>query len=198
MPEEEKAPPAAVEEEIPEVVPVVPPPAAPTPSEPPENWESRFRYLLADFENFRRRTDRERGQLLREGRARLLQQFLPIYEASQRAREAVDHLPTRDPVRQGIDLLIREWEKFLRSEHVETVARGGAPFRAETMEAVAEAPATGRHPSGTVVEIVQQGYRQGDDLLRPAKVVVARSPTPAATSAAEPAESGTNDGPPAG
>ncbi|MCI4331396.1 MAG: nucleotide exchange factor GrpE [Thermoplasmata archaeon] len=177
----------------------VEPPVAPAPAPPVEPWESQFRYLFADFENFRRRAERERGQSLREGRARILQQLLPIFEASQRAREAVQHLPARDPIRQGIELLIREWEKFLRTEHVESVARTGTPFQSATMEAVAEAPATSAYPSGSVVEIVQQGYVLGEELLRPAKVVVARVPArPPRTPEAEPTASGPSEGPSVG
>ncbi len=196
-PERRKADPEPVVESGDEPVDAVSSPAsAPTPSpEPAESWESRFRYLFADFENYRRRMDRERGRVVREGQARLLNQLLPLYEAAQRAREAVSHASARDPVRQGIDLLVREWEKFLRSEHVESVARPGSQFRSETMEAVAEAPPSTAHPSGSVVEVVQQGYLLDEELLRPAKVVVARRVASPAPAQAEPSASSSSEEP---
>lgn len=194
----EKAPSA---EDTPDAIP--PPTATPAPVadagplEAEEGWETRFKYLFADFENFRKRTERERSQVAREGRARLVRQILPLLEAAQRAREVVQHLPPRDPVRQGIELMGREWEKFLQAERIVTVARPGAPFQAETMEAIAEAPANAAHPGGSVVEVVQQGYLLEDALLRPAKVVVAKSSRPTGSEGA-PEMGGTANHPTAG
>jgi molecular chaperone GrpE len=152
----------------------VPAPAEPTPPTPPaEDWASRYRYLLADFENFRRRAEREREGVSRQARAGMVRELLPIIEAFRTARDALTHLPSSDPVRKGLELVDREWMKFLKHEGVEPVAEVGRPFRPEEAEAVGEAPATADHPDGTVAEVVQQGYRFFGGLLRPAKVVVA-------------------------
>jgi molecular chaperone GrpE len=164
-----------------------------TEEEPAEDWGTRYKYLLADFENFRRRTERERESASRQTRARLLQELLPIYEAFHFAREAVERLPAHDPLRQGLDLLQREWQRFLKHEGVEPVAREGEPFLSEVHEAVGEVPVSEDHRDGSVVEIVQQGYRFFGGLLRPAKVIVARktpaepepSPTPESETADE-------------
>jgi molecular chaperone GrpE len=144
-----------------------------------EDWSTRYKYLLADFENFRRRAERERETLTRQVRAGMLRELLPILEAFRSAREAILHLPANDPVRKGLELLDREWMTLLKHEGVEPVATVGRAFRAEEAEAVGEAPATAQHPEGTVAEVVQQGYRFYGGLLRPAKVIVARSPAPA-------------------
>jgi len=165
-------------------VPAAPESAAATaaPAAPPgEDWESRYRYLLADFENFRRRAERDRESISRQARGAMLRELLPILEAFRAARTAVERLPAGDPVRAGLDLLDREWATFLKHEGVEPVARRGEPFRATDAEAVGEAPAADDLPDGSVAEIVQQGYRFYGGLLRPAKVVVARgasNPTP--------------------
>jgi len=161
--------------------------AAPT-APPVEDWATRYKYLLADFENFRRRVERDRESISRQARAGMVRELLPILEAFRAARDALGHLPMSDPVRKGLDLLDREWTTFLKHEGVEAVAAPGQPFRAEEAEAVGEAPADAAHPDGSVAEVVQQGYRFFGGLLRPAKVVVARSapadppkdPTPAA------------------
>jgi len=141
---------------------------------PKEDWETRFKYLLADFENFRRRAVKEREATTRQARAGLLRELLPLLEAFRAARGAVAHLPATDPLRRGWELLDREWSTFLKREGVEPVAEVGQPFVAEEAEAVGQAPpdATARH--GAVHEIVQQGYRFFGGLLRPAKVIVAR------------------------
>jgi len=157
--------------------------AAPSPApEPVEDWATRYKYLLADFENFRRRTERDRESISRQSRGAMLRELLPIIEAFRSAREAVLKLPGHDPVRRGLDLLDREWMTFLKREGVEPVVEVGHTFRADEAEAVGETAATDDRPDGTVAEIVQQGYRFFGGLLRPAKVVVARAlpPTPTA------------------
>jgi molecular chaperone GrpE len=154
------------------------PPEAPTaaPVEPAEDWASRFKYLFADFENYRRRAERERELITRQSRGAMLRELLPILEAFRSARQAVDRLPPSDPLRRGFDLLDREWTTFLKREGVEPVARVGDPFRAEEAEAVGESPPKDGVPDGAVAEVVQQGYRFFGGLLRPAKVVIARAP----------------------
>jgi molecular chaperone GrpE len=143
-----------------------------------EDWSTRYKYLLADFDNFRRRVDRDRESISRQSRAALVRELLPIIEAFQAARKSFAQLPASDPVRRGLDLLDHEWSKFLKHEGVEPVAVAGKPFRADEEEAVGEHPADGEHPEGSVVEVVQQGYRFFGGLLRPAKVIVARASTP--------------------
>ena len=154
-----------------------------------EDWASRFKYLLADFENYRRRTERERDATARQSRGALLRGLLPILEAFRAARESVAGLPPVDPVRRGLDLLDREWTTFLKAEGVEPVVEIGGPFRPDEAEAVGETLPAGDRPEGTVAEIVQQGYRFLGGLLRPAKVIVVRSPR-AGTPAEAPTDAG--------
>ena len=181
---EEAAPPKTEE-------PPTAPPAVPTPPEKVEDWETRFKYLLADFENFRKRVGKERESQRIQVHAGFLVRLLPLYEAARKAREAVGHLPASDPVRRGVELLAKQWEAVLEAEGVRPVARVGGPFEASVHEAVAEALPTPRAPAGSVVEIVQQGYALGATLLRPAKVVVARAPHPASEAAAASADAET-------
>lgn len=157
--------------------PAVPGPSAPVapPAAPPEDWENRFRYLLADFENFRRRAERDRESISRQARGAMLRELLPILEAFRTAHAALERLPPDDPLRAGLDLLEREWATFLKHEGVEPVATRGEPFRANEAEAVGETATSDGVPDGAVAEIVQQGYRFYGGLLRPAKVVVARA-----------------------
>jgi molecular chaperone GrpE len=163
----------------------------PVPSAPAEDWATRYKYLLADFDNFRKRVERDRESITRQARARLLQELLPIYEAFHFAREAVDRLPADDPLKTGLDLLQREWQRFLKHEGVEAVATPGEPFQSELHEAVGELPPTAERPPGVIAEVVQQGYRFYGGLLRPAKVIVTAAPRAEdATSAAEPGPPG--------
>ncbi len=167
--------------------PAEPDPSAPAP--PAEEWATRYRYLFADFENFRRRAEREREAISRQARAALIRELLPIVEAFGAARDAVRRLPGADPVRHGIELLEREWMTFLKHEGVSPIAHVGEAFRAEEQEAVGETPPREGIPDGSVAEVVQQGYRFFGGVLRPAKVVVARARPAAAAADASPEES---------
>jgi len=171
-----------------------PPTTAAAPAEPKNDWETRFKYLFADFENYRRRAAKEKEATTQQARGALLRELLPLLEAFRAATGAVVHLPASDPVRRGFELLDREWATFLHHEGVEPVAEVGRPFHAGEAEAVGEAPASEISPDGTVQEIVQQGYRFYGGLLRPAKVIVARArstepaPSPHLAGGGEPPE----------
>jgi molecular chaperone GrpE len=165
------APPASSPDDDP-VAPVAPAPA----SEPGEDWATRYKYLFADFENYRRRSERDREGISRQSRGGMLRELLPILEAFRAARDAVGKLPADDPVRRGMELLDREWTTFLKHEGVEPVATAGGPFRPDEAEAVGETVVAATDPDGLVVEVVQQGYRFFGGLLRPAKVIVGRHP----------------------
>ena len=156
-----------------EPVPVESPP--PEPPEPTaEEWAKKFTYLYADFENYRRRTEREREALRRRSQAEVLRAVLPTVEASERAVEAVQKLPPSDPVRRGVEMLQKSLATFLEDQGVRVVAKPGDRFQSDAHEAVGEATPTTEAPDGTIAAVVQQGYAFPGGLLRPAKVVVAR------------------------
>src|SRR5579859_225320 len=150
------------------------PPAPPEPSEP-SDWEIRFKYLLADFDNFRRRTERDRVGIRVEAEANLLRRLIPLVEGFQNAEAAGRSLPPTDPLRRGLELLGHELGSVLKFLTFAPVAHVGEPFRPEEHEAVGEADASTAVADGDVAEIVQQGYRFQGGLLRPAKVLVARA-----------------------
>ncbi len=154
--------------------PAASPATPPDPSTLAVEWESRFKYLFADFENYRKRTERERDSIRRRAEADVLRNLLPIQDAFERAREFIRHAPRSDPVRKGFDLLGHEWDAFLKREGIEPVAKPGNRFDPDENEVVGEGPVSSGHPVDTVVEVVQQGYRFQGGLLRPAKVIVAR------------------------
>ncbi len=154
--------------------------ATPAPSSPPEestppDWESRFKYVLADFENYRKRSERDRESIRRRAEADILRTFLPIHDSFERAREFLHDVPATDPVRRGIELLAREWDTFLKREGIAPVAEVGHPFDSDEHEVVGDAAPSPGHSPGTVAAVVQQGYRFGGGLLRPAKVLVVRA-----------------------
>ncbi|MGA7860459.1 MAG: nucleotide exchange factor GrpE [Thermoplasmata archaeon] len=157
--------------------------------------EARFKYLLADFDNFRRRTERDRAGIRAEAEATLLRRLIPIVEGFQNAEGAGKSLPPSDPLRRGLELLGHELDAVLQSVGFAPVARVGEPFRHEEHEAVGEIVGPKNVADGDIAEIVQQGYRFQGGLLRPAKVLVARATKGVETPSTSPAEPGSKDAP---
>lgn len=159
------------------------------------DWETRYKYLLADFENFRRRTERDRAGARVDAEAILLRRLIPLVEGFQSAEDAGKTLPPSDPLRRGLELLGRELNSLLKSIGFTPVARIGEPFRPEEHEAVGETLAVKGVDDGHVAEIVQQGYRFQGGLLRPAKVLVARVAPETETSERSPMAPESEDAP---
>jgi molecular chaperone GrpE (heat shock protein) len=178
---------------------ISPAPEPPPPAEPNEEWAIRYRYLLAEFDNYRKRVEREQASIRRDARGLVLRELLPFHDAFDHAEAAAREMPPDDPFRRGLELLSREWDRFLAAEKVQPVAREGEEFRPEEEEAVGELPADADHPGGSVAEVVQQGYRFVGGLLRPAKVLIARSSLGApATDSSKPTGDVVDDDPPVG
>lgn len=153
-----------------------------------EDWATRFRYLLADFENYRKRVERDTEHARLRSRISLLRELLPLFEATQRAHASIVQGAPSDPIRKGVELISQEFAAFMDREGVEPVAELGGHFDPASHEAVGETPARDGVPDGTIGSVVQQGYRIPGGLLRPAKVLIARdlSKGPPATEAPAP------------
>ena len=137
-----------------------------------EEERQRNLRLLADFDNFRRRVAREQEVARREGRRAALLPLLPVLDTLERALAAGSVDPD---FYEGVAATHRLFIAALREAGAEPVESVGQPFDPKVHEAVATVPAAGVEP-GTVVREVRRGWRLGDELLRPAQVVVATSP----------------------
>ena len=138
------------------------------------DWQETAQRLQAEMDNFRKRQERRADEAIARERERLLSLFLPAVDNLTRA---LAHQNSTQPdgaegsVRQGVELTRRELLRALESEGVMPIETIGQPFDPAWHEAVATIPADVE--SGTIVEQVEAGYKLGDKLLRPAKVVVA-------------------------
>lgn len=131
--------------------------------------------LLAEFDNFRRRTAREHEAARRDGRRAALLPLLPVLDALERALAA----GSTDPdFYEGVAATRRLFIAALREAGAEPVESVGRPFDPNLHEAVATVPSDAVAP-GTVAREVRRGWRLGDELLRPAQVAVATAPEPA-------------------
>ena len=141
--------------------------AAPAAAE--TDWQEVALRLQAEMDNFRQRQTRRAEEAAAVERERLLHLMLPVADNLARALNYDQADPEK--LRQGIELTRRELMRRLEAEGVTRLESVGQPFTPDLHEALATTPA-GAEP-GTVVEEIEAGYKLGDKLLRPARVVVA-------------------------
>jgi molecular chaperone GrpE len=133
--------------------------------------------LQADFENFRRRTLREKEEAFQYGHQNLVKDLLPTVDNLDRAIEHSRQAAGVDAegLRSGVELVLRELVAVLAKHGVAPIEAAGEPFDPSVHEAMAQA-ADGSVPVNTVIQVFQRGYKLRDRLLRPARVVVSRPP----------------------
>ena len=130
----------------------------------------------AEFENYRKRVERERGELYQHGRDDVLLQLLPVVDNFERALSSLETSEgDAEALRRGVELIHKQFKDALSKFGLEAVEAVGQTFDPHVHEAVTT-EATDKHKENTVIQEFQRGYRIGDRLLRPAKVKVASSP----------------------
>ena len=128
----------------------------------------------ADFENYRKRIERERDEERRRGTERLLEDLVPVLDAFDRALRAHDN-PAYEEYRKGLELIYRQlWEAAAR-HGLERISAADKPFDPRFHQAI-ERVETTEHPDGTIVEVLQDGYLFHGRVLRPSIVRVAVAP----------------------
>jgi molecular chaperone GrpE len=126
----------------------------------------------AEFDNYRKRTERERRDLIEAASANLIEEVLPVVDDLERALEAADDEPGAAAYRRGVELIHRRLVDLLRRRGVEPLDVVGQDFDPAWHEAVAREP-LGDHRDGEITAEIRRGYRLGSRLLRPASVKVA-------------------------
>jgi molecular chaperone GrpE len=129
--------------------------------------------VQADFENYRKRAVREQERLVAHAHERLVRELLPVLDDLERALEAAERHEEAALV-DGVKLVERSLRKVLEREGVVEIAVDGG-FDPHVHEAMLTQPGEGAEP-GTVLDVLQRGYRVGDKVVRPARVVVAADP----------------------
>ena len=139
-----------------------------------ERDELRDRLLrtAAEFDNYRKRTDRERRELVEAAAASLIEDLLPVLDDLERALEAPADDPAAAAYRRGVELIHRQLLDVLRRRGVEPIDTLGHAFDPAWHEALGSVP-LGDRRDGEITAEIRRGYRIGSRLLRPAQVMVA-------------------------
>jgi molecular chaperone GrpE len=162
-------PPAASREEELEVA------LATAEKEKKDNWDKYLR-SVADLENAKKRHRRDLDDAKADVKTRVLKEMLPVVDNLERAIEHAEH-GAGDPhaIVEGVRLVLRQFMTAFERLEVTPIEAMGQPFDPMLHEAISQQESAD-HPPGTVISVLQRGYRQGERLLRPAMVVVARAP----------------------
>ncbi|MFO7315217.1 nucleotide exchange factor GrpE [Rhodothermus marinus] len=144
--------------------------------------QDKFLRTAAELQNYRRRVEQEKRQLLEMGKALAIRPLLEVLDDLERSLEAARQAETQDPgvayykLREGVELVHQKFLTELARLGVEPIEAMGQPFDPALHEAMMQQPAPEGVTPGTVLQEVQKGYRMGERVLRHSRVVVAAPP----------------------
>ena len=134
--------------------------------------KNQLLYKAAEFENYRKRTLKERAELILNGGEKVLTAILPVLDDMERA--IANGSKTEDPqvLREGMELIYQKFVKTLEAQGVSKIETKDADFDTDLHEAVAMVPGMGDDKKGKVIDCLQEGYKLNDKVIRHAKVAV--------------------------
>lgn len=150
--------------------------------------KANYLRLKAETDNYRKRLIREKEEFSQYANERLIKNILPIYENLGRALAAPE--TTVDKLKEGVDMILKQFASFLEKEKVESIDSLGNPFDPSIHEAVCQLESSD-HEESTVIQEYSKGYNLNGRILQPAKVVISKLPAPAASE--ESSESSSED-----
>lgn len=137
-----------------------------------EKEKKEYLFLMADFDNFRKRVMREKADLLKNAGERVISGLLPIVDDFERGLAAAAEAKDAEAVRQGMEMIYQKLVRYLESQGVKAMDSNGADFDPDLHEAIATVPAPTPEQKGRVLDTTQKGYMLNDKVLRHAKVAV--------------------------
>lgn len=144
----------------------------PTSEEKYAELNDRFLRLYAEFDNYRKRTNKERVDLISTANAGILADLLPVLDDFERAILNNETAEEINGVKEGFNLIFNKFKNNLESKGLKAMEAKGKPFDSELHEAIANVPAPSNKEKGKVIEDVEKGYYLNDKVIRFAKVVV--------------------------
>ena len=129
--------------------------------------------LHAEFDNFKKRTAREYESLTKFANKRLISEMLPVIDNFKRAVDSADKVSNINDLKNGIKLVLKQFEDILKQNGLEEIGSDGTQFNPDKHEAVIQVE-TDEHPEDTVIEEVRTGYRLHGNVIRPSLVKVSK------------------------
>jgi len=137
-----------------------------------EEWKDKYMRLSAEFDNYRKRTLKEKMDLIASGGEDIIKSILTVVDDMDRALASLEVSSDTEAVRKGVELIAQKLGDTLRSKGVSEIEAIGKPLDTDLHEAVAKIPAPEQEQKGCILDVVQKGYKLKDKVIRYAKVVV--------------------------
>ncbi|HWY12392.1 MAG TPA: nucleotide exchange factor GrpE [Bacteroidia bacterium] len=133
----------------------------------------KYLRLYSEFDNFRKRTIKEKSELIKTASEDVLKAVLPIIDDLERAIKANEAVTDASPIKEGILLIYNKLKSSVQLKGLTAFDCVGENFDADIMEAITHIPATDDSQKGKIIDEIEKGYKLGDKVIRYAKVVVA-------------------------
>ena len=132
--------------------------------------------LQADFENYRKRVEKEKTELINFGKTEVLLSFLSLYDVLLKAKKQVEseNADVKN-IKQGLKMIFEEFAKVFKAQGVQIITAKGKPYDAMTQEVITTIPCAPKD-DGLVLEEISSGVKMGDRVIRPAQVIVGKAP----------------------
>ena len=137
-----------------------------------EKEKNEYLFLMAEFDNFRKRTLKEKSDLIKSAAETVIKGLLPIVDDFERGLQACENAEDSAEVRKGMELIYQKLVKYLAQNGVKVIESTGKPFDPELHEAIAMVPVQSDDQKGIVIDTPTKGYTLNDKVIRHAKVAV--------------------------
>lgn len=132
--------------------------------------------LQADFENYRKRVEKEKPELINFGKTEVILSFLSLYDVLLKAQKQVESEDADiKNIKQGLKMIFEEFAKVFKAQGVQIISAKGKPYDAMTQEVITTIPCAPKD-DGLVLEEISSGVKMGDRVIRPAQVIVGKAP----------------------
>ena len=139
-----------------------------------EESKKEYMFLMAEFDNFRKRTIREKADIIRNATERAMKDLLPVVDDFERGLAAMAETTDANAVKEGMELIYNKFIKYLEQYGVKAIESTGADFDTELHEAIAMVPSPDESQKGKVIDTIMKGYTINDKVIRHSKVAVAQ------------------------
>jgi molecular chaperone GrpE len=138
-----------------------------------EKLKDSYIRLMAEYDNYRKRTLKEKADLIKNGGEKVIVGLLPVVDDFERAMQTLEKASDLSAVKEGIDLIYNKFVKYLQQNGVKPIEALEQTFDADFHEAIATVPTDKEDRKGRIIDSIQTGYTLNDKVIRHAKVVVA-------------------------
>lgn len=137
-----------------------------------EKEKKEYMFLMAEFDNFRKRTLREKSELIKNAAESVFKGLLPVVDDLERALKASENSDDASSIKEGMELIYKKLKKFMEQNGVKEMDPDDKEFNADNHEAITAVPVPDESQKGKIIDTVEKGYTINGKVLRHAKVVV--------------------------